>query len=197
MATGESKNGQGEKLPTLVAFDLDDTIWSPEMWLCSGAPFSKCSDGEGHVKVLCKDGEQMTYLGDSEAILWALHDEASSISSIRVAYISRTSYPEWAYELLGIMPVRDVANGRGETTTMSVVGEEDIHQIYPKNKTVHFARVHELTGIPYNEMLFFDNQMDNIESVSPLGVTSIYTPRGMTWKHWEEGLAKFRNQESS
>jgi len=27
--------------PKIVAFDLDDTIWSPEMWLCSGPPFSK------------------------------------------------------------------------------------------------------------------------------------------------------------
>ena len=30
-----------DAVPKVIAFDLDDTIWSPEMWLCSGAPFRK------------------------------------------------------------------------------------------------------------------------------------------------------------
>lgn len=40
-------------------------------------------------------------------------------------------------------------------------------------------------------MLFFDNEMGNIRSVSKLGVQCVYCPDGMTQAIWDEGLNKF------
>ena len=59
-------SSEEDVLPSLVAFDLDDTIWSPEMWLCSRGPFKK--DARTGV-VRCRGGEKMKFLGDSAAIL--------------------------------------------------------------------------------------------------------------------------------
>ena len=57
-------------LPKLVVFDLDDTLWSPEMWLCAGAPFSHRSG-----KVFDSSGVEIKLIGDSRAILHELATE--------------------------------------------------------------------------------------------------------------------------
>ena len=40
-------------------------------------------------------------------------------------------------------------------------------------------------------MLFFDNEMRNCRDVGRLGVTSVYTPDGMTERTWQQGLTEF------
>lgn len=40
-------------------------------------------------------------------------------------------------------------------------------------------------------MLFFDNERRNVQSVSKLGVVSVFTPDGMTEELWQHGLAAF------
>ena len=69
----------------MVAFDLDDTIWSPEMWLCSGAPFIK-DQRTGEVR--CSGGEPMKFLGDSATILRELATD-QRFASTQVVYVSR------------------------------------------------------------------------------------------------------------
>ena len=169
-----------EKLPSLIAFDLDDTIWSPEMWLCSREPFSK-DPTTGVVR--CSGGEKMKYLGDSKAVL---NDIATNEvwQNTRVVYVSRTNYPEAAVPLLSLMDVN-------ESHTMADVSVMEWNQIYPANKQTHFSKLLKLSGVPLRDMLFFDNQMDNIRSVSALGVTCVYTPEGLTHRHFLDGLARF------
>ena len=91
-------------LPRLIAFDLDDTIWHPEMWLCSGAPF-RTKPEHGGDRVFCKDGEEMHFLGDARAILRWLADPNGIFrqSGGKIVYVSRTSYPEFAFPLLDMM----------------------------------------------------------------------------------------------
>ena len=68
----------------------------------------------------------------------------------------------------------------------------DSSQIYKSNKQEHFKKLKsEYKSIDYSEMLFFDNEMGNIRSVSKLGVKCVYCPDGMTEKIWEEGLGMF------
>jgi magnesium-dependent phosphatase 1 len=68
----------------------------------------------------------------------------------------------------------------------------DSSQIYKANKQEHFQKLkREYKSIEYSEMLFFDNEMGNIRSVSKLGVKCIYCPDGMTQAIWDEGLKKF------
>ncbi len=59
------------------------------------------------------------------------------------------------------------------------------------DKKSHFERLHKKTGIPYEEMCFFDNEYWNIKSVSGLGVKCIYTPDGMTRAAWDEAKKEF------
>ena len=53
------------------------------------------------------------------------------------------------------------------------------------------TEIAEETGIPFQEMLFFDDDPTNIRDVSKLGVTSILTPHGVTAEKWAEGLQHF------
>lgn len=67
----------------------------------------------------------------------------------------------------------------------------DLVEIHFDNKKHHLRRLHQSTKIPYDEMVFFDNEYGNIRSVSTLGVTCIYTPDGMERKHWDEAKTTF------
>ena len=63
---------------------------------------------------------------------------------------------------------------------------------YPKgSKDNHFRSLKKETGIDYDQMIFFDDQMGNCQTVSKLGVTVVYTPDGVTRQSFEEGLEKF------
>lgn len=66
-----------------------------------------------------------------------------------------------------------------------------LQEIYPGNKTRHFRCIYRDSGIPFEDMLFFDNEMRNCREVRKLGVTSVYTPDGMTDRVWRDGLAQF------
>ncbi|KHG21641.1 Magnesium-dependent phosphatase 1 [Gossypium arboreum] len=70
-----------------------------------------------------------------------------------------------------------------------------------KNKTDHFRRIQSRTGIPFNSMLFFDDEDWNIEAVrmaSKMGVTSIYVDNGVNLRELRRGLTQFtENQNAS
>ena len=172
-------SNENRQRPKLIAFDLDDTLWSPEMWLCSGPPFQKVEDG-----VLCKNGEVIRLMGDSAEILeeLALHPDWQDVI---VVYVSRTTHQKWAEVVLPLMQIG--VTGK----SMSQLSEVKLNQIYPDVKTQHFAQIQKHSGVPYSDMLFFDNEHRNIRDVSELGVVSVLTPDGMTSAAWANGLARF------
>ena len=43
----------------------------------------------------------------------------------------------------------------------------------------------------FDNMVFFDDQMDNIRDVSSLGVISVLTPDGFEKSHLDEALKRF------
>ncbi|KAJ6371955.1 hypothetical protein OIU77_002300 [Salix suchowensis] len=59
------------------------------------------------------------------------------------------------------------------------------------HKTHHFQRIHTRTGIPFNSMLFFDDEDRNILSVSKMGVTSILVDNGVNLGALRQGLRIF------
>ncbi|XP_012572210.1 uncharacterized protein [Cicer arietinum] len=66
------------------------------------------------------------------------------------------------------------------------------------HKTDHFQRIHSITGIPFNSMLFFDDENRNIQAVSKMGVTSILVENGVNLGSLSQGLAQFsRNWNTS
>ena len=52
-------------------------------------------------------------------------------------------------------------------------------EIYQGGKDRHLREVSRKTGIPLSEMIFFDNEPGNCQTVAAAGVTSAYTPNGL------------------
>ena len=159
----------------LVVFDLDDTVWYPEMYMLYGGPFKKDKEG----KVFDKRGTEIKFIPGAEKTLVQLMREHPEV---KIGWASRTDYPEWAFECLKLFTV----NGK----RLFDLGE--FHEVYPGDKKSHFRRFKKDSGFEYEEMLFFDNENRNCVSVSQLGVKCVYTPNGMTFEYWEQGLRHFQ-----
>lgn len=151
-------------------------------------------------------------MGSSRRILHELATD-TKWKNTQVAYVSRTTEPEWANECLELFAITD-------KVSMGQLAAH--HEIYPGTKTTHFKRIQNESKIPYSEMvvfhgfprksnlprhcgsyfmhlslqIFFDNEHGNIRDVGKLGVTCIYTPDGMTDEVWEAGLQKFAKERS-
>ncbi|CAK9162486.1 unnamed protein product [Ilex paraguariensis] len=59
------------------------------------------------------------------------------------------------------------------------------------HKTEHFQKINRRTGVPFNAMLFFDDEDRNIQGVSKMGVTSILVGNGVTLGALRQGLTEF------
>jgi magnesium-dependent phosphatase 1 len=168
----------GTRVPELIVFDLDDTVWFPELYMMCGAPWSK--DELGRVTDVC--GEELAVYPAAREALKMIHTY-EAFEGTRVAVASRTNRAQWAREA---MKLQVIAPG---VTLQDVAG--DLAEIYPGSKRKHLASLREKTGVPYHRMCFFDNEGINVEEVAQLGVTSVYCPGGMSQGAWEEGLRKY------
>ena len=98
-----------------------------------------------------------------------------------VGIASRSDEPSWARECLRKFIV---APG---ICMMDVVTEERC-EIYKGSKRDHFGALQRKTGLAYNKMCFFDDDMANIRDVKGLGVHCYYTPDGVTKALFDQGL---------
>ncbi|GAB5403177.1 MAG: hypothetical protein Aurels2KO_14080 [Aureliella sp.] len=154
-------------LPELIVFDLDFTLWDcGGTWCdCLTPPFNqkqgRVNDGRGkHIRLY----------SDVVSIL-----DFCSTNGITTALASRTEQPVWARQLLELL---------GATDRFAFA------EIYPSSKLKHFAALYEKTKIEYGQMLFFDDEMRNIQEVSELGVTCLFVEDGLTRQVFDEGLTK-------
>jgi magnesium-dependent phosphatase 1 len=167
----------------LVAFDLDGTIWTPDMYMLwgGGAPFKYNSNGKDLVDC---SGRAVRLLGISAEVLHELKEDPN-LSDIKVAWVSCTDEPAWAAECLKMF--KTLPGG------VAIKTSADSSQIYKANKQAHFQKLkNQYPTVAYDEMLFFDNEMGNIRSVEKLGVKCVYCPDGITEGAWQEGLDMFR-----
>ncbi len=201
----------GAPLPKLVVFDLDDTVWFPELYMMNGAPWSVDELG----RVTDVSGEELRiYPAAREAIAMLSTHEA--FAETRVAVASRTNRAQWALAAMALhaprsryrTPSSNENASSNDTTTRQrsstapsrstlappktlreLVG--DLAEIYTGSKKAHFQKLREKTGTPYSDMLFFDNERVNVTEVGQLGVVAVYCPGGMSQGAWEEGLKTF------
>ena len=171
----------GSSVPRLVVFDLDATLWVPEMYeLWGGAPWR----AQGLGRALSSKGEEVRLMGTSRETLDLLRT-GTQFAGTAVAFASRTTEVEAATALIDVMQVAD-------GVTMSQCGQKGTYaEIFPGRKTKHLANLRERTGIPYSSMLFLDNEYANIRDVGGLGVASLHTPHGITPEAWEQGLSLY------
>ncbi|QRW10327.1 hypothetical protein RhiLY_09326 [Ceratobasidium sp. AG-Ba] len=79
--------------------------------------------------------------------------------------------------------------------TKKVIDFFDTLEIYPGSKIRHFKALHKKTGIPYEEMLFFDDEMRN-KDVESLGVTMQHVRDGLNWNVFRRGLELWRKRHA-
>lgn len=151
----------------LVVFDLDFTLWDAGGLWCDHTtpPFNKTHKG-----VFDAEGRHIYLYPDVLGIIQTCRD-----TDLPMALASRTSAPDWARQLIQLLGIEGV-----------FVQEE----IYPSSKVAHFNKLHQQLGIAYEDMVFFDDEMRNIDEVGKLGVKAIYVPDGLTWPLFEKGLSR-------
>lgn len=69
--------------------------------------------------------------------------------------------------------------------------DQNLIEISYSDKSQHFESLKRKTSIAYEDMVFFDNEYWNIESVSRMGVKCYHTPEGMTKEAWSQALEDF------
>mmetsp|Transcript_38769 Transcript_38769/g.61408 ORF Transcript_38769/g.61408 Transcript_38769/m.61408 type:complete len:174 (-) Transcript_38769:17-538(-) len=168
-------------LPPVIVFDLDGTLWAPEMYEMfggGGAPFSVVNSGE----LRGCDGTKVLLIADVPDILQILEDSPSTT----VAIASRTDEPRWANECMEKFKTK---KGR------SILSLIRISEIYKGSKTIHLKEIARKSKCSFGDLVFFDNEMGNVEDARGLGVHAVYCPDGVTKKAWEEGISMWKSSK--
>ncbi|XP_049402763.1 uncharacterized protein LOC125866410 [Solanum stenotomum] len=127
----------------------------------------------------CFSKQQMPSLyPHGKDILFALKDKG-----INIAIASRSPTPDIANTFLDKLGLS------------SLFVAKEIFSSWT-HKTEHFQKINRRTGVPYKEMLFFDDEDRNIEAVSNMGVTSVLVDDGVNLEALRQGLSEFAQNSS-
>ena len=142
----------------------------------------------------------LTYFRWGEA--FAFYPAVSSIiyackaRSIPLALASRTHTPELARDMLKALHIIPTFsdNPAANAKTIRSLDYFDFIQIFPATKTQHFAKIHQASGIAYEDMLFFDDETRNRNVETELGVTFCLVRDGMTLDEMDRGVRAWRKR---
>jgi magnesium-dependent phosphatase 1 len=121
--------------------------------------------GDALNKVVDRYGTTMSLFPHVPSILFYLRSQ-----NVVIAAASRTSAPSAARQALqglviiddSIPPVMNVSTRQSQIipsrTPVKAISLFTQQEIYPGSKLTHFKSLHAKTGIPYEEMLFFDDE---------------------------------------
>lgn len=165
---------QLSSLPKLIVFDLDNTIWSPELYQLRNLQRANTTPVAGRDVKLFKGAQ-------------AALNAKTKLPGIKFAVASRTKSVDWAHDLLDQFGIRHLF---------------DHIEIFPGNKQAHFKNIADSSGIHYSDMIFFDDQKDgkygNCEPVSRMGVLSVHCPGGLHSEEiFENALERFKEWDRS
>ena len=174
------------KNPDIIVFDLDYTIWPFDCDKDVFAPFYRNPQG-----VFDSRQRWANPYYDVPAIIAALYN-----AGIPVAYLSRNPAEESIEELLRAITMNTLD---GKRSLWDAMPNRKYFHAYStlagnKGKDPHFASLRELTGVPFEKMLFFDDLPQNIHYARKQGTVSVELNlrRGLTWKSFLEGLGQWR-----
>lgn len=154
----------------LIVFDLDYTLW-PFYVDCSDPPFKKT---EKHIVDTC--GGKVKPYPDSTIILKKL-----SALGYKIAIASRTGAIKDACELINLFGWKQYIN---------------YQEIYTGCKVSHFTQFKKQSGIPFERMLFFDDEERNIVDINRLGSVAVLVEAGVSSNVVAEGLEYFVRKQN-
>lgn len=182
----------------LVVFDLDYTVWQPEMYELMGSPRlvraprdlcprirQEATTSSEEMILVDKERTPIRVFEGAAYALQEINRLRSDGHNIHAAVASRTDQADWAHVCMKHLQLPD-------GTTLSDCFQDRIEIDCMRDKTHHITRLQKKTGIALEEMCFFDNEHWNIECVRKIGVLSIYTPDGMTRGAWKDALKAFQ-----
>ncbi|GMH63860.1 hypothetical protein TrRE_jg8065, partial [Triparma retinervis] len=161
-------------LPKLIVFDLDATLWFPELYKLRSLSRSNLNPVANKDVNLYPD------------VVSLLSGFTEAHPSVMIAIASRTDKGPWARSLI-------------EQFSLPVT--PGLTEIYPGPKTAHFASLAKKTSLPFGDMLFFDDARDgrfgNCEAVARMGVAAAYVPKpgGLTREIFDNALEKYGRGE--
>jgi len=196
----EDTGGGGEEnikvYPKLIVFDLDNTLWTPELYQLRNKSPKMTKIGRDFIPQAGKhvnlfDGARRLLLPPpttTTTTTTTTEDASQDIDKnkqsdrhneylpttrpeIALGIASRTKSVEWAHALLGQWKL---------TSIMRYV------EIFPGSKKQHFSNIQKSSGgeLEYKDMLFFDDARDgkygNCEPVANMGCLAVHTPHGLT-----------------
>ncbi|KAK3318144.1 magnesium-dependent phosphatase-like protein, partial [Apodospora peruviana] len=183
----------GLPLPRLVVLDLDYTLWPFYSDIHVATPI-KVLPQTNHSTIADRNGETFSLFPDAPHILHLL----SSLPNIRLAVASKSPVGDLCREMLKTIRLPENTAAGSSSGTGNGKGKKTIEafdaglEIYEGTKLRHFDVIARRTGIPYSEMLFFDDERPNFE-VESLGVTMrLVGNRGLTWDELDKGIQKWR-----
>lgn len=204
-------------LPSMIVFDLDDCLWTPEMHELSGMPSIPVegpldpSDinselGTVGMKIPSRrrrgknkgfdwggDGEEVVELYPGARLVLRELVTNPKYAAVKIAVASSSLEPSYSRACIKGIEIVD-GMCMGDLISYSQIGREG--QLTSR-KTSHFKLLHQQSGIPYDEMIFFDdcNWVDHVGDLQDaFGVVGVRTPDGLQLDQFHQGLEKYRNR---
>ena len=184
-------------LPTMIVFDLDDCLWSPEMYTLWSKPSipetGDLGDGSSTGVVGMKvppAGPTVRLFPGARKVLRELITDPK-YEGIILAAASSSEEPSFSYACLEGIEITP------QVTLRQIISYDQIGRTgaLSPDKRTHFRLLHQESQVPYEEMLFFDdcNWGDHCRTVSrEFGVVSQRTPAGMQYSEFVEALDKYK-----
>lgn len=163
-------------LPTLIVFDLDDCLWTPEMHELSGMPSvpvegpldpNDCDSELGTVGMKVpsrrrggggfdwgESDEMVELYPGARAVLRELATDPQ-YGGVKIAVASTSLEPSYSRACIEGIEIVDGVTMR-DMISHSQIGREGR---LTSRKTSHFRLIREESGVPYDEMLFFGKKM--------------------------------------
>lgn len=163
-------------VPSLVVFDLDNTVWTPELYTLRKLE---------RQNIQPRAHQDVKLFPATKKIIDVLRTD-DRFAKTKFAVASRTKSVEWAHDLLKQFGLTDFF---------------DYIEIFPGDKSTHFRNLQSQSGVDYKDMIFFDDARDgrygNCVPVSELGVLSVHCPNGLDFEQWEKSLEYYEDRASS